>query len=136
MTSRISNNQNNPNLVFWVAIITLIIALSVGKCRAQDSTLLRQVNQLRGAKNHLTYNLKKQPQVDRYAASRKFAEQFIHSGEATEIIAGSLNGGDFIEAWLRSKKHRKIMLDKRYTSMASKVVKIRKGYYQAVIQFF
>ncbi len=102
-----------------------------------DSTLFKEINALRGPKHQLTYDSAKQKQVDWYVSTNGF-KKFIHSNlnYGGEILAGSLNGDDFVNAWLRSKPHKKNMLDKGWKSMASRVVEVRKGYYHAVVQFY
>jgi hypothetical protein len=114
-------------IIFW----TLFVQTAVAQI---DSTLLRQVNDLRPG-YELAYNREKQASVDKYAASKGF-DMFIHSGAGDEILCESLNGKDFIDSWMRSKPHRKIMLDKKFKSMTSRVVKIRDRRYIAVIRFY
>ncbi len=118
--------------------ISLLIFLTVATGFAQeiDSSLFIQINGLRGPKHQLVYNTAKQAQVDRYAASGRF-KRFAHSGlNCGEILAGSSNIADFVPLWLGSRPHTKIIKDKKFKSMAYRVVEIRSGYYQAVVQFF
>ncbi len=116
--------------------IILSLILSFPAYSQADNPFLSVLNKIRGDKHQLTYNGEKQKQVDRYVAGAAF-KSYHHSGmNCGEVIAQSMTGTDFIDLWMRSRKHRKIMLDKKYKSMASKIVRLPDGNYQAVIQFY
>ncbi len=101
-----------------------------------DSTLFKEINALRGPKHQLKYDTARQAYVDWYVSTKGF-KKLIHSSlNCGEIIAATPNMEDFVSLWLRSRPHAKNMKDKKWKSMASRVVEVRKGYYHAVVQFY
>lgn len=126
----------NPKYLPVLIVAIVLLATVISQGQSTEQLIFQQINQLRGPEHQLTYDSAKQKQVDWYVSTNGF-KKFIHSNlNCWEILAGSLNGKDFVSSWLRSKPHTKIMKDKKLKSMACRVVKLREGYYQAVVQFF
>lgn len=131
----IFRSSNPRKWIVWAIVVVALLTAWTAQGQT-DSTLFYQINQLRGPKHQLTYNTAKQAQVDKYVASGGF-KKFLHSGmNCGEILVGSSNHDDFIPLWLGSRPHTKIIKDKKFKSMAYRVVEVRKGYYQAVVQFY
>ncbi len=119
-----------------IRTICLFSLLSVPCFGQMDSALFHQINQVRRPGHQLVYNSAKQAQVDRYVASGGF-KKFLHSGmNCGEILAGSDAKVDFVYLWLKSNPHAKILKSKKWKSMCYRVVEIRPGYFQAVVQFY
>ena len=119
-----------------VLILAMVLLATVISFAQTERLIFNQINQLRGPKHQLTYDSAKQKQVDWYASTNGFKRMIHSSLNCGEILAGSHTGDDFVQGWLGSPSHKKSIFNKQWKSMACRVVEIRPGYYQAVVQFF
>lgn len=125
-------------IVLGIIAYALIMFVMTRPAKAQNDSLIYQVNGIRSTP--LTYNWSRQKQVNAYATSNKLLVQFNHSGmPCGEVIAVVLDPGDLMNSWMMSRPHRKILRDKRYKSMTSKIVKVvtpKETLYYGVIQLY
>lgn len=126
-----SSVKHLPLLILAMVLLATIISFA-----QTERVIFNQINQLRGPKHQLTYDSARQGYADWYVTTNGFKKMIHSSLNCGEILAQSRTGQDFVPKWLASPPHKKSIYNKQWKSMTCRVVKIREGYYQAVVQFF
>ena len=102
----------------WIVLALLFLAITITSafCQTVNQDLLTELNSLR--KTQLVYADDQQISCDRWA--KKISTSYIHAshGFTGETIGAFIAVEQIIPAFMESKSHKKILLDKRVRRVA------------------